>query len=94
MPDSITTYDFSAVSMNDCYGLGLSDKVTSVRVFQDFFIQLTLPPRCKRTEVAVLNIVVNSYLATSQNVTISVARNDLDFTVLRQEESGWIRKLK
>jgi Alpha-2-macroglobulin family len=89
VPDSITTFDFSAVSMNDCFGLGLSDKVTSLKVFQDFFIQLTLPYQCKRTEVVTLNIIVFSYLLKSQQVTLSVARNDQEFTVLKPADSGW-----
>jgi Alpha-2-macroglobulin family len=89
VPDSITTYNFSAVSMNDCYGLGLSCKATSLKVFKEFFIQLTLPFQCKRTEVVTLNILVFSYLPKKQSVTLSVARNDLEFSVINPADSGW-----
>lgn len=75
--------------MNDVHGLGLTDKVTSLKVFQDFFIQLILPYQCKRTEVVTLNIIVFSYLLKNQQVTLSVARNDKEFTVLKPAESGW-----
>lgn len=89
VPESITTYDFSAVSMNECYGLGMSEKVTSLKIFQDFFILLTLPHHCKRTEVVYIDIGVFSYLDRNQSVTISVTRNDKEFTVLKPEFDGW-----
>jgi Alpha-2-macroglobulin family len=75
--------------MNDRNGLGLSDKSTSLRVFQDFFIQLTLPYQCKRTETVTLNIIIFSFLPNNQSVTVSVARKDTEFTVVNPAFNGW-----
>lgn len=71
--------------MNNFYGLGMSETAASVKVFKDFFIKLTLPYEVKRNEVVTLNILLISYLSFSQDVTVSVARNDAEFTVLDDE---------
>lgn len=93
-PDSITTYEFSAVSMNEHYGLGITDKITSLKIFKDFFIQLTLPHHCKRTEVVYVDIAVVSNLDQAQSVTLSFARNDVEFTVLKPDDNGWTSKFQ
>jgi CD109 antigen len=89
MPESITTFEFFGVSMNDRYGLGLSEKPASVRVFQDFFIQLSLPYSCKRSEVLALNILVFSYLNRNQSVTLSVGRSDSNYAVVDASLNRW-----
>jgi Alpha-2-macroglobulin family len=88
-PESITTFEFAAVSMNDRNGLGLTGTFTSLKVFQDFFIQLTLPYQCKRTETVTLNIIIFSFLPNTQSVTVSVARKDTEFTVVNPAFNGW-----
>jgi uncharacterized protein YfaS (alpha-2-macroglobulin family) len=89
MPESITTFEFQGVSMNDVYGLGLSSKPSKVRVFQDFFIQLSLPFSCKRSEVLSLDILLFSYLQSNQTVTLSVGRNDADYAVMNATFYKW-----
>jgi hypothetical protein len=91
-PDSITSFHLTAVSMNDVYGLGLTEKFTTLKVFQDFFIVMTLPHHCKRTEIVTLPIRIFSYLPSDQSVTLSVARNDAEFTVMKPSVEGWTSK--
>ena len=92
VPDSITSFEFSAVAMNDVNGIGLTDKPISVRVFKDFFIELSMPFNCKRSEIVSLDILLFSFVNFSQNVTLGIGRNDREFTVLQQTETGWSRK--
>jgi hypothetical protein len=93
-PDAITSFHLTAVSMNDIYGLGLTDEFTTLKVFQDFFIVLTLPHHCKRTEIVTLPIRIYSYLSSDQSVTLSVARNDAEFTAMKPSADGWTSKWK
>lgn len=80
--------------MNDHYGLGLTETPGSVKVFKDFFIKLSVPFEVKRNEVVTLNILLFSFLSSSKNITLSVTRNDAEFSALDPERSinGWKRK--
>lgn len=78
--------------MNDANGVGLSEKTTSVRVFKDFFMQVSIPFNCKRSEIVSVEILLFSFVNFTQNVTLGVARNDRQFTVVQQAETGWTRK--
>ena len=89
VPDSITTFDFTAVAMNNIHGMGITDGPTSLKVFKNFFIQMTLPYNCKRSELVILDINVFSYLDVNQTVTLSVDRNDKEFSVLKPSLDGW-----
>jgi hypothetical protein len=80
--------------MNNVHGLGLTDEFTTLKVFQNFFIQLKLPNHCKRTEIVTLPIDINSHLPSNQSVTLSVARNDAEFTAVKPSADGWSSKLK
>jgi Alpha-2-macroglobulin family len=75
--------------MNDCNGLGLTEKFTTLKVFQDFFIQMTLPYQCKRTETVTLNTIIFSFLPNNQFVTVSVAKKDTEFTFVNPAFNGW-----
>lgn len=88
-PDSITKYVFSGVSMNDKFGMGLPGLKPELRVFLSFFIQANLPNQIKRGEVLMQDIVIFNYLSNTQNVIVSVKRNDNQFVVLTPEFDGW-----
>lgn len=88
-PDQITSYICSGVSMNNAYGMGLSVRNTILRVFMPFFVQLNLPYHVKRGEVLQQDIIVFNYLNRTQNVTLSVLRNDIQFDVLEPDFNGW-----
>ena len=92
VPDSVTTFDFTAVAMNNIYGIAITDEPKRLKVFKNFFIQMTLPYNCKRTEVVILDINVFSYLDVDQTVTLSVRRNDIEFSALKPSFDGWKSK--
>lgn len=75
--------------MNDEYGMGLPDTKPSLKVFLSFFIQANLPNHMKRGEVLMQDIVIFNYLSNTQNVIVSVKRNDNKFVVLNPEFDGW-----
>jgi CD109 antigen len=88
-PDQITKYIFSGVSVNEIYGLGLPDIKPELRVFIPFFIQFNLPHHVKRGEILEQSIAVFNYLPESQDVALSVDRNDADFVVFEPELDQW-----
>ena len=59
VPDTITSWIASAFAMSDASGLGVS-KPTSLKVFQPFFVSLTLPYSVIRgEEVSIITTVFN-----------------------------------
>lgn len=89
LPDSITIFIFSGVSMHKRFGLGLPDFLPSLKVFMPFFIELTLPFSVKRGELLKQDIYVYNYLLEPQVVTVTVDRNDAEFNVLQPETTSW-----
>lgn len=88
-PDQITTYICSGVSIHNDYGMGLPDTKAALKVFMPFFIQINLPVHLKRGEVLQQDIIIFNYLNQTQNVTVSVLRNDKEFDVLDPAFDGW-----
>lgn len=76
--------------MNDIHGLGMTKESSSLKIFLDVLILLTMPDRCKRNEVVYLNIDVFSYLKNNQSVALSFQRSDGEFEVLKAAYDGWI----
>ena len=59
VPDTITSWIASAFALSDASGLGVS-KPTSLKVFQPFFVSLTLPYSVIRgEEVSIITTVFN-----------------------------------
>lgn len=75
--------------MHKRFGLGLPDFLPSLKVFMPFFIELTLPFSVKRGEFLKQDIYVYNYLLESQVVTVTVDRNDAEFTVLQPDTTSW-----
>lgn len=88
-PDSITSYIFSGVAMNNRYGLALPLSLPSMRVFLPFFIQINLPFSIKRGEILKQDIYIFNYLSQSQTATVTIESNDSEFIVLKPETDGW-----
>ena len=61
VPDTITSWYASAFAMSNSVGLGVA-KPSNLRVFQPFFVSLTLPYAVVRGEVVTVPAVVFSYL--------------------------------
>ena len=81
VPDTITTWVASAFAMSDAAGLGISQP-TSLKVFQPFFVSLTLPYSVIRgEEVSIITTVFNY---ESKCLTVSAAttyRNNYGFVI-------------
>ena len=75
--------------MHKRFGLGLPDFLPSLKVFMPFFIELTLPFSVKRGEFLKQDIYIYNYVLEPQTVTVTVDRNDVEFTVLQPDTTSW-----
>ncbi|OXB56297.1 hypothetical protein ASZ78_002122, partial [Callipepla squamata] len=73
IPDTITEWKASAFCMSSDTGFGLSPTV-SLRAFQPFFVELTLPYSVVRSEVFVLKATVFNYLTACIRVSVVLAQ--------------------
>lgn len=94
VPDSITSYLISGISMSYSYGIGIPSTHPSLTVFQPFFIQLTLPFSIKRGEILTQNIFIFNFLENLQTVTVSIKRIDSEIEIVGPEFDGWNSKIK
>jgi CD109 antigen len=89
VPESITSYIISGVSMNNRFGLALPSSLPSLTVFQPFFIQFTFPFSIKRGEKLKLDIFIFNFLSSAQMVTVSIDKNDAEFSLQNPSGNGW-----
>ncbi|MBU7004531.1 MAG: alpha-2-macroglobulin, partial [Theionarchaea archaeon] len=73
VPDTITTWKLHAVS-SSIEGIGMAE--TSLRVFQDFFVEPDLPYAVTRGEEFPVLVQVYNYLDTSQTVQVEITEGD------------------
>lgn len=73
MADSITTWRLSA-SASSSTGL-LGSKTAGLRVFQDFFVDLDLPPALTQNDEVSVPVAVYNYLETSQSIELRLERD-------------------
>ncbi|NXL34653.1 A2MG protein, partial [Glaucidium brasilianum] len=88
IPDTITEWKANAFCTSADTGFGLSPTV-SLRAFQPFFVELTLPYSVVRGESFTLKATVFNYLAACIRVSVSLAESThfLATPVEKQEES-------
>ncbi|XP_065598346.1 alpha-2-macroglobulin-like isoform X2 [Cyrtonyx montezumae] len=88
IPDTITEWKASAFCMSSDTGFGLSPTV-SLRAFQPFFVELTLPYSVVRGEVFVLKATVFNYLTACIRVSVGLAQTTqfLATPVEKEEDS-------
>ncbi|NXO10398.1 A2MG protein, partial [Oriolus oriolus] len=88
IPDTITEWKANAFCTSADTGFGLSPTV-SLRAFQPFFVELTLPYSVVRGESFVLKATVFNYLPACIRVSVSLAESSdfLAVPVGKQEES-------
>ncbi|XP_044854084.1 alpha-2-macroglobulin-like isoform X2 [Mauremys mutica] len=89
IPDTITEWKANAFCTSSDTGFGLSPTV-SLRAFQPFFVELTLPYSMVRGEAFTLKATVFNYLTHCIRVNISLASSD-DFwaTPVEKEEESY-----
>lgn len=69
VPDTITSWVASAFALSNSSGLGISEP-TSLKVFQPFFVSLTLPYSVIRGEEVSLIASVFNYESTCLTVSV------------------------
>ncbi|XP_037768617.1 alpha-2-macroglobulin isoform X2 [Chelonia mydas] len=88
-PDTITEWKANAFCTSSDTGFGLSPTV-SLRAFQPFFVELTLPYSVVRGEAFTLKATVFNYLTRCIRVNISlVSSNDFRATPVEKEEESY-----
>ncbi|NXX96851.1 A2MG protein, partial [Centropus bengalensis] len=88
IPDAITEWKANAFCTSADTGFGLSPTV-SLRAFQPFFVELTMPYSVVRGEAFTLKATVFNYLSACIRVSVALAEstNFLATPVKKQEES-------
>ncbi|NXC73887.1 A2MG protein, partial [Anhinga anhinga] len=88
IPDTITEWKANAFCTSADTGFGLSPTV-SLRAFQPFFVELTLPYSVVRGESFTLKATIFNYLTACIRVSVSLAESThfLATSVEKQEES-------
>ncbi|XP_014673920.1 PREDICTED: CD109 antigen-like [Priapulus caudatus] len=84
VPDTITSWLASAISMNEKHGLGITEHTTTLTAFQPFFVSLTLPYSVLRGEVLVLQATVFNYMNADTQVEVTLDHSD-DFENVPEE---------
>ena len=79
VPDTITRWTASAFAMSDSAGLGIS-KPTSLKVFQSFFVSLTLPYSVIRGEE--VSIIATVFNYESKCLTVGVDTGNMQFNLI------------
>uniref|UniRef100_A0A8B9ULV8 Alpha-2-macroglobulin n=1 Tax=Anas zonorhyncha TaxID=75864 RepID=A0A8B9ULV8_9AVES len=88
IPDTITEWKANAFCTSSDTGFGLSPTV-SLRAFQPFFVELTLPYSVVRGEAFTLKATIFNYLTACIRVSVSLAKSThfLAAPVEKEEES-------
>lgn len=79
MPDTITSWVISAISIDPVTGLGLTQMPRVLEVFQPFFVSLNLPYSIKRGEVLHLPAIVFNYLENGVDADVTLHNEDDEF---------------
>ncbi|XP_065436170.1 alpha-2-macroglobulin-like, partial [Chrysemys picta bellii] len=89
IPDTITEWKANAFCTSSDTGFGLSP-TASLRAFQPFFVELTLPYSVVRGEAFTLKATVFNYLTRCIRVSISLASSaDFRATPVEKEEDSY-----
>lgn len=79
VPDTITSWVITAFALDPVTGLAITQQPTKLRVFQPFFVSLTLPYSVKRGEVVSVPIAVFNYMESAVNAEVTLHNEDQDF---------------
>lgn len=81
VPDTITSWVITGLSVNPTNGLGLTKVAKTLKVFQPFFVSLNLPYSVKRGEVVSVPVILFNYLDTdvSADVTLHNENGNFEF---------------
>ncbi|XP_065356110.1 thioester-containing protein 1 allele R1-like [Calliphora vicina] len=74
IPDTITTWLVTAISINELSGLGIMDDPLNITVFRPFFISTNLPYSIKRGETIAIPLTIFNYY--EQNLSCQIIMNN------------------
>lgn len=86
VPDTITSWVITALSVNPKTGLGLTKNPKMLKVFQPFFVSLNLPYSVKRGEVVAIPVVLFNYLETDVNADLTLHNENGEFEFIDDVE--------
>lgn len=92
MPDTITSWVISAISLDPVTGLGLTKMPRILEVFQPFFVSLSLPYSIKRGEVLSLPATVYNYMENDVDAEVVLHNEDNDFEFVDELRGVNVRK--
>uniref|UniRef100_A0A8C6R234 Alpha-2-macroglobulin n=1 Tax=Nannospalax galili TaxID=1026970 RepID=A0A8C6R234_NANGA len=87
VPDTITEWKAGALCLSNDTGLGLSP-TASLRAFQPFFVELTMPYSVVRGEAFTLKATVMNFLPTCIQVAVELAASPKFLAVPVEKEQG------
>ena len=62
-PDTAnTSFVMTAFALNDLHGMGISERLATLQVFQPFFVKVALPYSVRKGETLAVQMVVYNYM--------------------------------
>lgn len=82
VPDTITSWVISGFSLDQVYGLGVTDVPMKLRVFRPFFLSLNVPYSVVKGEAVGVQVLVHNYMNRDvvADVTLDNSANQFTFT--------------
>jgi hypothetical protein len=78
----VTSWYFTAFSLNSEHGLGLTETPIVITAFKPFFIDVNLPRTTVMGELLSITVTVHNYFEQSVDVTIELFGDDNDFEIV------------
>ncbi|XP_073826203.1 thioester-containing protein 1 allele R1-like [Musca autumnalis] len=85
LPDTVTTWELRAFSVNDDTGFGMLEENLEIEAFQPFFISVNLPYAVKRGETVKIPVTIFNYLREQLVSNVTMIRKSNDFEFLNDE---------
>ncbi|XP_061396583.1 CD109 antigen-like, partial [Musca vetustissima] len=88
VPDTVTTWELRAFSVNDETGFGMLEENLEIQAFQPFFISINLPYSVKRGETVNIPVTIFNYLKDELHSNVTMIRKEGDFEFLDKEDNA------
>ncbi|XP_021955890.1 CD109 antigen isoform X1 [Folsomia candida] len=85
VPDTITSWVISGFSLDNVYGLGISDVPMKLKVFRPFFISLNIPYSVVKGEAVGVQVLVHNYMERNINADITLDNSGNQFSFTQDE---------
>ncbi|XP_055839803.1 thioester-containing protein 1 allele R1-like [Episyrphus balteatus] len=82
VPEAITSWIVSLVSLNSRTGLALIEEPKTIRVFKPFLVSSNLPYSIKKGEIIAVPVEISNFFADDLEVEVTLQNSDNDFDVI------------